>query len=377
VRTNHLVIRAGARAAKRLREEGFRADLFDTLVGASGGPKWLVLRALDNVLIDRMILGRSQPIATLGSSIGSFRHACFAQRDSHSALARFAEAYVEQAYAGRPTMEEISTESDRILDHFLGVAGSEEIVNNQFVQSHLIASRLRRDRGHDRGIPFQLQLAAAAGLNLLSRRLLARSFSRVLFQATRPAIEFDDFETTAVRLTTKNLQPALLASGSIPMVMAGVRSIPEIQGTLFDGGIIDYHFDFAFKRLRTEDLAGVHAETDTRSGGLTLFPHFFDRITPGWFDKPLKWRRPSAEALANVVMIAPSDAFVKKLPGGKIPDRNDFLKLETKDRIHQWRRVMDACRVLADDLNELFDAREREPRIELFSRKLDDEPRTK
>ncbi len=29
-----LVLRAGARAAARLREEGFRAELFDTLVGA-------------------------------------------------------------------------------------------------------------------------------------------------------------------------------------------------------------------------------------------------------------------------------------------------------------------------------------------------------
>jgi hypothetical protein len=141
--------------------------------------------------------------------------------------------------------------------------------------------------------------------------------------------------------------------------MAGVRSIPEVSGTLFDGGIIDYHFDFAFKRLPAK-IPG------TKIRGLTLFPHFFDRITPGWFDKPLKWRRPSAEAIADVVVIAPSDAFVKKLPGGKIPDRNDFLKLETSDRIRQWRSIMDACRALADDLNDLFDAKDLSPRIELF-----------
>ena len=38
-----ITLRAGARALQRLREEGFRRDAFGTLIGASGGPKWLVL----------------------------------------------------------------------------------------------------------------------------------------------------------------------------------------------------------------------------------------------------------------------------------------------------------------------------------------------
>ena len=88
--------------------------------------------------------------------------------------------------------------------------------------------------------------------------------------------------------------------------------MPQFPGMLFDGGIIDYHFDFSFRRK------------DEAQKGLVLFPHFFDRITPGWFDKPLRWRKPSAEALSDVVMIAPTDEFVAKLPGAKVPDRNDF-----------------------------------------------------
>ena len=343
--TGNLVVRAGTRASKRLREEGFHAEFFDTLIGASGGPKWLVLRALDEVLIERLIIGRHRPITTLGSSIGSFRHACFAQTEPRKALQRFTESYVEQAYSARPTMEEISTESDRILGHFLGPTGASEIVDNNRIRSHIVAARLNYDRGHDRGWPFKLQLAAAAGRNLISRRQLQKSFSRVLFQPRNPSIAFDDFDTIGTTLSRRNVQPALLASGSIPMVMAGVRSIDEISETLFDGGIIDYHFDFRFRRLHG----------DPAGDGLILFPHFFDRITPGWFDKPLGWRKPSAEALADVVMIAPSERFVRSLPGGKVPDRNDFLKLETRDRIRQWRNVIDACRALADELNDLFD----------------------
>ncbi len=79
--SRNLVVRAGTRAALRLQSEGFHPELFDTLAGASGGPKWLVLRHLDEVLINRLIEPRSTPLDTLGSSIGSFRHACFAQSD--------------------------------------------------------------------------------------------------------------------------------------------------------------------------------------------------------------------------------------------------------------------------------------------------------
>jgi hypothetical protein len=338
----NLVVRAGTRAGKRLREEGFRPELFDTLVGASGGPKWLVLRHLDEVLIDRVIAPRTTPLDTLGSSIGSFRHACFAQNDPHGALSRFAEGYVEQAYRDRPTMEEISTQSDRILGHFLAEHGAEEIAQNRTIRSHLIASRLRRDRGHDRGVLFQAQLGHAAFLNLFSRRLLGRSFTRILFEpnmSDESPIEFHDFETRRTPLTALNLRHALLASGSIPLVMAGMRSMPELGATLFDGGIIDYHFDFAFRRRE----------------GLVLFPHFFDRITPGWFDKPLKWRKPRAQDFADVVMLAPSDDFIASLPGGRVPDRNDFLELETKERIARWSVVIDRCRVLADEFNDLLD----------------------
>ena len=337
--SRNLVVRAGARAAERLRAEGFHPEIFDTLVGASGGPKWLVLRHLDEVLIDRLILKRSNPLDTLGSSIGSFRHACFAQDDPHAALSRFTDGYVSQAYTGRPTMEEISSESDRILGHFLGQTGPSEIVANKKIRNHIIATRLRKDRGHDRGLVFQAQLGTAATLNFFSRRLLGRSFSRILFEPDNAAIEFHDFETIKTPLSERNLRHALLASGSIPLVMAGVRSTPGLTGTLFDGGIIDYHFDFAFRRRR----------------GLVLFPHFFDRITPGWFDKPLRWRRPSVENFTDVVMLAPSEAFIATLPGGRVPDRNDFLELDSKERIRQWHTVIDRCRVLADDLNDLFD----------------------
>lgn len=357
--STHLVVRAGARATARLRAEGFHPDLFGTLVGASGGAKWLVLRHLDAVLIDRLILPRSTPLDTLGSSIGSFRHACFAQRDPHAALARFDAAYVEQAYEGtiQPPPDVISQESERILSHVLGAEGADEICTNPLVRSHIVATRLRNDLGLDRGRRFQLQLGTSAALNLISRGLLGRCFDRILFQTTAapadcasgdsrncddldsaPALAFDDFATHRYLLTPERVCDALLASGSIPLLMKGVRMTPEIPGTLFDGGIIDYHFDFAFRRRE----------------GLVLFAHFFDRIVPGWFDRPLRWRRPRAETLDDVVMVAPSDEFVARLPGAKVPDRADFMTFPTAERIKRWREIVERCRVLGTELDGLI-----------------------
>ncbi|MFK7895085.1 MAG: patatin-like phospholipase family protein [Myxococcota bacterium] len=337
----NLTIRAGARATERLRAEGFHPELFGTLVGASGGPKWLALRHLDAVLVDRLILPRRTPIDTIGSSIGSFRHACFAQSDPHAALARFAEGYVQQSYVGQPTMEAISEESDRILAHFLGESGASEIEANPLVRNHIVAAQLHRDRDRDRGPLFQAQLGAAAFLNAFSRKLLGRSFKRLVFGPTPSEVQWDDMQTLRHPLTRENVQHALLASGSIPLLMKGVRGTPGVPGTLFDGGIVDYHFDFSFKRRE----------------GLVLFPHFFDRITPGWFDKPFSWRKPKASDLEDVVMVAPSNEFVAALPGGKVPDRNDFLGLETDARIAQWLDVIERCRVLGDEFNELIETK--------------------
>lgn len=334
-----LILRAGARAAVRLREEGFHGELFDTLVGASGGPKWLVLRHIDDVLIERVIRPRRTPLDTLGSSIGSFRHACLAQAAPQAALARFAAGYVEQAYDGIPSPEAISQTSERILADLLGEAGAVEITANPTVRSHFVAARPRRETGRDRGARFRLALATAAAANAVSRRSLGRAFERVLFAAGKASVEFVDLPTRPIPLTPENVAKALLASGSIPLVMAGVRDVPGISGTLFDGGLLDYHFDFAFRRRP----------------GLVLFPHFFDRITPGWFDQFLPWRAPRSDDLDDVVLVAPADDFIASLPDAKVPDRNDFLSLSTADRIQRWRGVLERSRALADEFAELFE----------------------
>jgi len=70
-----------------------------------------------------------------------------------------------------------------------------------------------------------------------------------------------------------------------------------------------------------------------------LYPHFTDRIVPGWLDKPMPWRQARGEWLDNVVLVAPSREYLAKLPHGKLPDRGDFKHYvnDYEARLKYWR----------------------------------------
>ena len=143
-----------------------------------------------------------------------------------------------------------------------------------------------------------------------------------------------------VPLAPANLRQAIVATGSIPLVLEGVRNIPGApRGTYRDGGVIDYHIDLP----------------QSDEGRLVLFPHFYNYIKPGWFDKALSWRKPARAHVDNTILISPSAEFVEKLPYGKIPDRKDFTNFEPAERERAWRTVVAACRELADDLEDVLE----------------------
>jgi hypothetical protein len=148
-----------------------------------------------------------------------------------------------------------------------------------------------------------------------------------------------------VDLSRENLQPALMASGSIPLLMEGVRDIPGAPPGVFrDGGTLDYHLDIPF-------LGGCR-------GGVVLFPHYTDRIVPGWLDKKLSGRLPGRSNMDPVLMVCPSERFLRLLPGGSIPDRKDFTVFAGKnaERIHRWRKAAEVSDLLAGELWDLLES---------------------
>lgn len=339
-----LKILAGPRARRHLQAEGFVANHFSWLAGASGGPKWFVLYGLDRYLADAFFRDRHAPLHMIGSSAGAWRLACFAQRDPVAALTTLATRYSQQTYSQNPDAREISLEARAMLSAVMGEHGAGDIAGNTVMRLHVIADRARGLLRSDRSLPLSLGLAASAAGNLISRRGLSWFFERHVFHNALDSartLPLTDLPSRYVALTPENVPDALMASGSIPFVMESVRDVAgTVPGSVFrDGGITDYHLDLPFQQAE----------------GLVLYPHFYAGITPGWFDRFVPWRKARAEHFDNVVLLSPSREFVASLPYGKIPDRNDFKHLDAAQRLHYWQTVLQESERLADDFRAMVE----------------------
>jgi hypothetical protein len=335
-----LRFKAGAEAYREIRADGFDPACVQTLAGASGGAKWLVLSQLDRVLIRRFISERATPLHLIGSSIGAWRFACYAQRDALAALERFEDAYVEQRYSERPDSVEVTARSREILRVLLGADGVNEILTHPSLRSHVIAARCRGTTASAQRQVLLAALGVAAVANAFDRRWLGAFFVRTLFHDPRARPPFRDpheLATEAVPLSPENLVESIVASGSIPLVLDPVRDIAGApRGVYRDGGIVDYHFE--------AELAD--------EGRVTLDPHFYGHVTPGWFDKHWPSRRGRPQSLSRVLLVHPSEEFVATLPHGRIPDRHDFARFDHASRVRYWREVIARCRRLGDELEE-------------------------
>ena len=337
-----LEFRAGETAFKKIREEGLNPAQIGTLAGASGGAKWLVLSQLDRVVATEILPRLEGPVYTIGTSIGGWRFACYAQDDPLSAIQRFEEAYLSQTYSKKPDRVEITRKSAEILKEMLGDRGVAEILAHPVLRTNIMTVRSRGPMGMESAMVLGPALFAAAAANAISRKTLGTFFQRALFYDRRdipPFFDLDDFPPLRVPLSSDNLKDAVLATGSIPLVLQGVKNIAGAPPGIYrDGGVIDYHLDFP------------HAVP----GRICLYLHFINRVIPGWFDKALKNRTAAAANIQNTLLICPSQEFVQTLPHGKIPDRRDFKSFDPITREKQWRTVVAQCAAMAEELNDVL-----------------------
>ena len=349
-----LTIRAGRRALERIRSHGLAASDIEIVPGAAGGPKALGIAGLDSAVFGEWLPAAPGVRHLIGASIGAWRFAAACRTDPLAALDDFARAYTEQSYPRRPTRRFVS-DSARTMLAGLFTGREDEILGHPHYRLHILAVRGRWPLTRDSAFTTSLGFGMAAMANALGRRHLARFMDRAIFHDMRehPAFfrtgsGFDAFRTHEIALDRGNLVEALLASASIPLVLEGVPDIPSAPaGIYWDGGIIDYHLHLPYHR----------------ANGLVLYPHFTDRIVPGWLDKGMSWRHARGEWLDNVVLVAPSREYLAALPYGKLPDRRDFVRFESDNagRMKYWRGAIAESARLGDAFLEF--ARRPDPAI--------------
>lgn len=345
-------LRAGPGARALIARDGLSDKTIGCIGAAAGGPKWLILGRLDRAVFAEWLREVSQPIPAIGSSIGAFRLACAAQAEPATAYARFEAAYMAQTYSARPDAAEITREARKIIAAILGEEGGEQVLTSSRLAVSFVVARLK-GLTTARSKPAQM---AGYGLAFLahaarSRGLAAHVERYVFSRGERPRLSIGDdhFKTAWLALSRENLAEAILASGTLPLIMERIEHIDGAPaGHYVDGGIIDYQMDLA------------HADPDK----ILFIPHYESRIVPRWFDKSLRWKKP--RHTDRMLVLSPSPALIDALPGKRIPSRKDFKRYlgDDKARLAAWRAALDASERMADEFRELVATRKLEAAVE-------------
>ncbi len=329
---------AGAQALEEIQRQGLSAERIKLIVGASGGPKWLMLSRLDQYISGQFLNKASQPISLIGSSVGAWRMACYAKQNPLETFKEFEALYLDQEYADPITPQAITVFVEQILNALFHKDGCLDVAHNALRKLHVVAVRNRRLLSSSHSVVQALSLFTAAAGNIFSPKIVEALYPRVLI-SQHGSYEPYGFKPETIKLTAQNLTQALTASGAIPVVLEPSKISGGKDRLHWDGGMVDYHFSGPFN---VQD-------------GLVFYPHFFPKLTPGWFDKGLPWRKVTAENYTNVVMLTPSQEFIKSLPYGKIPDRKDFVNLSNQDRKTYWNTVLTATDTLVEEFHDMME----------------------
>ena len=362
-------------ARKALAANGLSPSHITTIPGAAGGPKGLILGAMDRFIFGDWLTASSQPVNLVGASIGAWRMSTACLTDTVAAFKRLEHDYIHQHYElapgqKRPTAEFVSEEFGKSLLAFYG-GRVDEVLHHPRYRLHVVTSRGRHVLAAEQKLRTPLGYLGAFLTNTVHRRAMGAWLERVVFSSpgsdgTAASLPFGtgDYRTRQVLMTAANFNPALQASCSIPFVLKSVHNIPGAPpGAYWDGGITDYHLHLnypAAQPVATDLIAGPadsirapglnDSETSSKPG-LVLYPHFQKAVVPGWLDKGLKWRHKATHFLDAMVLLAPNPEWVKTLPNGKLPDRTDFTHYgnDLAGRAKAWNGACGASQQMVDE----------------------------
>jgi hypothetical protein len=337
-----LAVYAGPRALKRLREQGLNPRDVRVIPAAAGGPKGLVLGPLDQFIFGDWLAKTDHTVHLLGASIGAWRMATGCLDEPAAAFAQLADDYIHQAYEHEPGKQPKARHVSEVFGAKLEERFApklQQVLQHPRYRLHVFTSRGRHIMRREGRFSTPIGYLGAFATNAISRKAMGGWLERVIFSDPRDPmpLHLHDYRTHTVALDAQNLQPSILASCSIPFWLEAVHDIPGApRGAYWDGGITDYH---------------LHLNYASMNDGLVLYPHFQKAVIPGWLDKAFKHRHRATERLDNVVVISPTQEWIKTLPNGKLPDRNDFKHYgdDTAGRVKAWTQAVRDSQRLRDE----------------------------
>ncbi|PQA78350.1 patatin-like phospholipase family protein [Rhodoferax sp. TS-BS-61-7] len=366
-----LHIYAGPKARAALAANGLQPEHIRTIPGAAGGPKGLILGALDRFIFGDWLTRSQQPVDLVGASIGAWRMASACLNDPAAAFARLEHDYIHQHYELAPGQKRVSAEqiSETFGHNLQAFYGGRvpEVLQHPRYRLHIVTSRGRHMLRTEHGLRTPLGYLGAFLTNTVHRKAMGAWLERVVFSSPHAVpgaacaplpFATGDYRTRQVALSEANFNPALQASCSIPFVLKAIHNIPGApHGAYWDGGITDYHLHLNYPGAAGATKTGAARADSTRAGGtfdtkgLVLYPHFQKSVVPGWLDKGLKWRHGSTTFLDTMVLLAPNPEWVKTLPNSKLPDRTDFTHYgnDLAARVKAWTAATRASQQMVDE----------------------------
>jgi hypothetical protein len=345
---NSICIKAGKRAYEIIQDGGFNLDRVTTYFAPATGPRWLVTSGFDLTLLTNGLLGCVRATHLVGSSGGALRFAAWLQPEPEKSYQTLMESYIGTTYKRTDTPATVQESLIGIVNSYIEDDALPFALSSKKYRLAIITVRAKNLVASESKWVQQLGLGVGFLLNALKRSYIHYFAERVVFYNGPKPPPFclrPGFRGRYIPLNEINFKYALVASGAIPLVVAGVRNIYGAPiGVYRDGGFIDYHL--------THNYAATNDD-------IVLFFNHQERIVPGWLDKKLSYRLPRADDLDNVLMIHPSHGFVAQLPGGKVPDRDDFaIHIDDPDtRIKNWWSVVERARPLGEEFLELIESK--------------------
>ena len=342
---DNLIVKAGKNALAVIRDGDFDWNRVTTYYGPASGPRWLIASGFDLSLIQENCLGKNHPILLVGASSGAWRLASWTLPEAMKSYMELRHAYIETYYKRGMSPQEVRETLRKVINHYIEDEAVPFALRNRQYRLAVITARARNIMAAET----PLILKTGLGLCFLSNAICAASirsyFERIVFYSGPKPPPFclrKTFRGRYIPLQADNMKHAILASGAIPLAVAGIRDIFGAPNGIYrDGGMVDYHINESFTN---------------NPQAITLFFSHQRQSQPTWMDRGLKYRHSPDTFMDNVLMVYPTSAFIASLPNGKVPDRDDFLTYADQQgtRIRKWWEAVEKSKHLGEEFLELI-----------------------